>query len=259
MSLLESGKVFATMLAIICILIISYFYNRGRKGIGSPICKIPALDAIDEAVNRATEMGRPVHISPGRGTFERGRGLPILAGLEVCIYTATICARTGIPVIFSCGDPAMLALAEERLRAVYTASGQSDEYYDSNVSIQYYPRTALNLGILQILEEENVGATIWVGYFGNEAVYLAEQGSMVGAMQVAGTISPITVAFMVPSCDYTLICEEVYAAGAYLSEDPRSTSDIGARDYMKLTALALICLLTILSNLGIDIGAIVGL
>ena len=31
------------------------------------IRKIPGLDAIEEAIGRATEMGRPVHYCPGIG------------------------------------------------------------------------------------------------------------------------------------------------------------------------------------------------
>lgn len=250
MSVIIPGKVLESLFATAIIALILFFYNRGRNGIGSVISKIPALDAIENVVNRAAEMGKTVHVSPGRGTFDKGNGPEILAGLEVAVYAAKIAARAGAPLIFTCGDPAMVALAEERLKTVYSVEGHEADY--SKVSIEYYSGTALNLAILQILEEKNIGASIWVGYFGNEAVYLGEQGASVGAMQVAGTTSPVTVAFIIPSCDYTLICEEVFAAGAYLSGDPVSTSDIASRDYMKLIALALIFTLTLLLNLGIN-------
>ena len=53
------------------IAIVYYYLRRARAGLPIPeIRKIPGLEAVDEAIGRATEMGRPVHFTPGSVGFD---------------------------------------------------------------------------------------------------------------------------------------------------------------------------------------------
>ena len=54
---------FGVTVAIAVIMLVAI--RRAKKGKKFFIRRIAGLEAIDEAVGRATEMGRPVHFSPG--------------------------------------------------------------------------------------------------------------------------------------------------------------------------------------------------
>lgn len=217
------------------------------------LTRLPVLDGIEMAVGRAAEMNRPVHLSVGRGEFRRGTEAALtLAGLDVCVYAAQMCARKGASVIFTCSEPAVIPMAEERIKNVYAKEGYA-EAYDKSVSLLFYDRGAIPLAIHQLLDAKNVGATIWVGYFGYESIFIAEQGVAVGAMQFTWADGPGNASFMVACCEYVMLGPELYAAGAYLSGDPLSYNNIVAEDVLKTSIFILLCISVILFNLGIEI------
>src|SRR4029450_13032378 len=77
-------------------------------------------------------------------------------------------------------------------------------------------------------------ANLYLGSFYAESLILAETGFATGAIQVAGTANVHQLPFMVVACDYTLIGEELYAASAYLSREPKLLSTLKGSDYMKV-------------------------
>ena len=76
---------------------------------------------------------------------------------------------------------------------------------------------------------------------------LAETGSSIGAIQIAGTGSSSQIPFFVTACDYVLIGEEFYAASAYLSGSPEMIGSIKGQDYVKLLSMFFIGLVVLLS------------
>jgi hypothetical protein len=95
-------------------------------------------------------------------------------------------------------------------------------------------------------------ATIFMlGLFYAESLVLAETGNSVGAIQIAGTAEPSQLPFFVAACDYTLIGEELFVAGAYLSREPRQLGSLKGQDMGK--ALILLLLLTgiVLQTMGV--------
>ncbi len=64
--------------------------QRAKAGLRVPaIRKIPGLEAVDEAIGRATEMGRPVRFAPGIGHHQRGN----VRGRAFLGHVAKLCAR----------------------------------------------------------------------------------------------------------------------------------------------------------------------
>ena len=66
----------------------------------------------------------------------------------------------------------------------------------------------------------------------------------------ATMINGIKLPFFVAACDYTLIGEELYAASAYLSREPKLLGSLKASDLAKLVFGAIIVIGVILVNLG---------
>ena len=83
-------------------------------------------------------------------------------------------------------------------------------------------------------------AHIFMGAFYAESLLLAETGFANGAIQVAGTAQVSQLPFFVVACDYTLIGEELFAASAYLSGEPRLVGGLKGADMLKLCIIAAI-------------------
>jgi hypothetical protein len=90
-----------------------------------------------------------------------------------------------------------------------------------------------------------------VGGYWAESLQLAEVGYSIGAVQIAGTANTHQIPFFVAACDYCLIGEEIYAAGAYLSKDPVQTGSVVGQDFGKALACVLILLGLVLSAIGV--------
>ena len=55
--------------------------------------------------------------------------------------------------------------------------------------------------------------------------------------------------FFIAACDYTLIGEELYAASAYLSQDPVLLGPLKAQDWTKIVIVVLVIISVILATI----------
>ena len=81
-----------------------------------------------------------------------------------------------------------------------------------------------------------------MGVFYAESLILAETGNIAGSIQISGTDQIAQLPFFVAATDYTLIGEELYAASAYLSQDPVQLGTLKAQDYVKAIIMIVIIL-----------------
>ena len=92
--MLKEGALLDLFLMLVIISAYAYYtwiHKQGKKL--PPIRRIPALDAIEEGIGRAEEMGRPVHYCPGHtGRLSGEFGPAILAALNIYKYTVGLCA-----------------------------------------------------------------------------------------------------------------------------------------------------------------------
>ncbi|HCX78305.1 MAG TPA: hypothetical protein DG577_02720, partial [Firmicutes bacterium] len=86
---------------------------------------------------------------------------------------------------------------------------------------------------------------IMMGAFWAESLIFAEGGFAAGSIQVAGTANTHQLPFFIAACDYCLIGEELFAAGAYLSQDPMQVAGIKVQDLGKIVAVLLIIIGTV--------------
>jgi hypothetical protein len=93
-----------------------------------------------------------------------------------------------------------------------------------------------------------------MGSFYAESLMLAETGFATGAIQVAGTANVHQLPFFVVACDYTLLGEELYAASAYLSGEPKLVGSLKGADLLKIVVITTViigCILETLSRHGL--------
>lgn len=227
------------ILLIIIVGFLLYFIQKTKKGEELFIRKIAGLDAIDEAVGRSTEMGRPLLFILGLGTIAE---IPTIAGLSILKRVAKKAAEYETDLIVPCYDPVVFVAAQETVKEGYIEGGRPDLFKEGNVFFLSYDQFGYAAGVDGIMMREKPGAVFLQGYFYAESLILAETGNSIGAIQISGTTAVTQLPFFIAATDYTLIGEEMYAASGYLTKEPLTLATIKGEDWVKMILIAVIIL-----------------
>lgn len=207
------------------------FIGQARRGRPLYIRKIAALEAVEEAVGRATEMGRSCLFVPGIMDMN---DIQTIAGITVLSRVAQVAAEYGTQVEVPTSRSLVMTTARETVQSAFLSAGRPDAY---NEDLIYYV-TDEQFGFVAYLSgmmaREKPAACFYMGAFYAESLILAETGNSIGAIQVAGTAMPAQLPFFVAACDYTLIGEEFFAASAYLSGEAEQLGSLKGQDVGKL-------------------------
>lgn len=237
---LEAGRMFAGVALLICWFAVYYFIDRSRKGDVPKLRRIPGLDALDEAIGRSTEMGKPVFYSPGRGNLTTSSAAATIAALDILGHVALSTAKYKCDIVVGISDPAVYPLAEEIVRTSYRTANVGDMFKPEMVRFLSPDQFAFASSCLGIMSREKVGAAVMMGFWQAESLLLAEGSAQVGAISIAGCDRLFQIPFFVAACDYTIIGEELLAGGAYLSGDPIQSGSLAGQDLIKLLAVVLL-------------------
>lgn len=231
-------------------LLVLYAIRRAHRG---PIFLryIPGLDAVDEAIGRATELGKPVMYLTGAHDMSDPS---TVAAAVILGRVATRTAAYETDLMVPHRNPITMAVCQEITRQAYFEAGKPDLFReDANffITADQFSYTASVDGIML---RTKPAANFFMGAYFAEALLLTETGASTGAIQIAGTDSDHQLPFFVTTCDYTLIGEELYAASAYLSREPVQVGTLLGQDIGKLTVLSLIALGSIAATLKLGFG-----
>lgn len=207
-----------------------------RRGKDMYIRRIPGIDAIEEAVGRTVEMGRPMIFTFGLA----GVGPLFFACLGVLTHIARLAARYTVRLFVPQRDVEVMAITQNAVRECYQAEGRLDAYHEDDVRFLSGEQFAFASGYMGIAHREKAAACFLFGSFAAESLILAEAGQQVGAIQVAGTMDNPQIPFFITTCDFTIIGEEVFAAGAYLSRDPVQRGSLRGQDIAKFLLLVFV-------------------
>ncbi len=245
-------KRLVVLISLIIIMYLIVHYIRGaRKGISFPIRKIPALESVEEAIGRATEMGKPILFVPGIMDIDDVQtvaGIIILG--EVAYKTAVYDASLNVPVSRSM----VMSTARETVKESYLKAGRPDAFNDNMIHYLTDDQFGYVSGVDGIMMRERPAAIFMLGTFYAESLILAETGNSIGAIQIAGTAMPSQLPFFIAACDYTLIGEELYAASAYLSKKPDMLGALKGQDVAKFVIMMILIIGTIVTILFPGLG-----
>jgi hypothetical protein len=228
-----------------------YYIASAQSGKKPFVRRIPGIDAIEEAIGRATEMGRSVLYVPG---IQDISDIQTVAGLVILESVAKLTARYETPITVPVTYPIPFTIAEEMVKAGYLHAGRPEAYDPNSVRFVSPEQFAYVATVTGIMLRDRPAAHIFMGSFYAESLLLAETGFATGAIQVAGTANVHQLPFFVVACDYTLIGEELYAASAYLSGEPKLVGALKGADLMKIliiTAVIVGCVLETLNQHGL--------
>jgi len=231
---------------IIISMTIYYYIDRARSGDDIYLRTIPGLKAIEEAVGRATEMGKSVLFVPGISDLDQ---VETITGLNILGHVAEHTAKYETSLNVPVSKSIVMEAGREVCKEAYLRAGRPDLYYDDMVHYVSEEQFAYTAGVTGIMEREKPAACFYLGRFFAESLILAEAGNSIGAIQIAGTGSYSQIPFFVTACDYTLIGEEFFVASAYLSDRPELIGSIKGQDIVKLLVMIAIAMTVVLNGL----------
>ena len=219
-----------------------YNIRMAERGEEFYLRPIPGLKAVEEAVGRSTEMGKPVLYVPGIMDMDQ---VETVAGVIVLGHVAKMTARYETSLNVPVSRSIVMKAARETCRESYMLEGRPDMFHDDMVHYLTDDQFAYAAGVNGIMVREKPAACLYMGKFYAESLILAETGNSIGAIQIAGTASQAQIPFFVTACDYTLIGEEFFAASAYLSQKPELIGGVRGQDMVKVGVIAIIILTTL--------------
>jgi hypothetical protein len=227
---------------------IVYFIIHARKGKELYVRPLAGINAVDDAIGRATEMGRPILFILGLGT---AGDIATIAGFTILARVAKLTAEYQTTVLVPVNDPVMMAVAQETVRTAYLEAGRPELYKPENISYETAMQFPYVAAVVGIMLREQTATNFYMGVFYAESLILAETGNMAGSIQISGTDQIAQLPFFIAATDYTLIGEELYAASAYLSREPVQVGTLKAQDLAKAVLMAVLLGGAILISLAI--------
>ena len=223
------------------------FIIAARRGAKLFVRKIAGLEAVDDAVGRATEMGRPILFIPGIQDMD---DVQTLAGLTILGRISKVIADYDTEIFMPVSRSLVMTAARETIKASYQAAGRPDKYSDDMVNYITDEQFGYVAAVDGIMVREKPATVFLLGAFFAESLILAETGNYIGAIQIAGTARPAQLPFFIAACDFTLIGEELFAASAYLSGEPMQLGSLKGQDVGKALAMIVIIIGVLAMTIG---------
>jgi len=124
------GRLNALLGVIIVCGAILYFIQKASSGKDLFIRKIAGLDAVDEAVGRATEMGRKIFYIPGTQDMDE---VQTLAGITILGRVAKVAAEYEATLEVPVSRSLVMVTCREVVKEAYLNAGRPEAYNDGMV------------------------------------------------------------------------------------------------------------------------------
>ncbi|MDR4469510.1 MAG: hypothetical protein MRJ68_14650 [Nitrospira sp.] len=214
--------------------------------------RIPGLDAVDEAIGRATELGKPVLYLTG------AHDLHDPSTVAAAVILGKVAKRAALyetELMVPHREPITMAVCQEITKQAYLEAGKPDLFKEDANFFITSDQFSYAAAVDGIMLRKKPAANFFMGHYFAESLLLTETGASTGAIQIAGTDADHQLPFFVTTCDYTLIGEELYAASAYLSKEPVQIGTLRGQDIGKAVILTAIAAGTVLATFGAVTGA----
>ena len=229
--------------------VILIFIQLARRNPDMYIRKIAGLDAVEEALGRATEMGKPVYFVHGIATMGE---ISTIAAVNILRPVAKRVAQYDTTLKVMNNDPIVMAVSQEVVEEGCIDAGRPDAYNEDNVMFVADRQFSYAAAVDGMMVRERPATVMLMGYFYAESLLFTETGGEIGAIQIAGTDAYTQLPFFITTCDYTLMGEELYAASAYLAREPKLLGSLRGQDIGKAILLFLLGVGAVLELFGIS-------
>ena len=135
---LVEGRATLFVIFITYTAIMLYFSQQGKQGKIVHLRRIQAIDAMEEAVSRAVELGRPVHWTEGHPRASKlydANGVYLVASLAFLARIAQLSAEKGARLISSVGHPELYPVVKEVVSTSFNVAGNPDNYIEEDIQL----------------------------------------------------------------------------------------------------------------------------
>lgn len=254
MSILVAGRIIELVFLLVFTVAIAYAMYSAKHGKLPTIRRLPAIDALDEVVGRATEMGKPLLYSTG-GNLTDVETPQTIAAFTVLDYVAHKSAKMGTKLLVAPRFAIHIPIVADVLQNAYLAEGKPDMFKPEMVQYFSDAQFAFGQGVMGLIARERPASLVMIGAWWGESLLFLEAAAIYGVMALGGTANTHQLPFIVLCTSECLIGEEIFAAGAYLSKDPVSVGTVAAGDIGRYVVLALIVIGSILMTAGVRVLA----
>jgi hypothetical protein len=254
MAFLIAGRMFGLLLLAVIMAAVAYYIKAAEGGRIPKLRRVAGIDAIDEAIGRAVEMGKPVICSHGIANLRGATSGPqTLAGLSVLSYVSKKSIESGARVIVPVRQVEVWPIAADIVETEYKLAGKEDEFNSEDIRFLSPQQFGYSSNYMGIMMRERPAANIMIGAYWAESLQLGETGNRAGAFQISGTAQTSQIPFFLVTTDYCLIGEEIYSAGAYLTNDAPVIASLAGQDVGRIIAVILSVLGVLLSTMGSEL------
>ena len=160
------------------------------------------------------------------------------AGLEVLGHVTKLAAKYDVRLIVTVSQPETFAVTEQVMRQAYLESGKPESFRPEDCRFISTDQWAYASGVIGVLYREQVASNIMIGPVCRRNL-IAEAGNTVGAIQIAGTTNAYQIPFFVVACDYVILGDEMFAAGAHFAKNQIHLGSLRAEDIIKALCIGL--------------------
>ena len=194
---------------------------------------IPALTRLYRAVGLSVEDGTRLLIGLGGASLLTQNGGAPLAGLALLRHLTERTSLSDRPPIAVAGESSLALLAQDTLEAGYQGAGAGEFYQPTTGRLTGMTPFSSMAGMIPILHDENVSATVLVGHFGVEAALLAEAAERENTFLIGSSDALSAQAALFASAQEALIGEELFAASTYLGAGASHATSLTVQDVLR--------------------------
>lgn len=210
---------------------------------------IPAFDRLERAIGLAVEAGSRLHISLGRGHLLTTQSAIGYVGLSILDRIARSTSISDRPPVSTSGEGSLGILSQDTQRDAAKYLGvEADPNRGRITGLTPYSYAA---GTLSFIQEEDIGANLLIGSFGNEVALITDAAERKEDMTLGGTDNLTGQAVLFATAQEPLIGEETYAGGAYLGAGPMHIASLYAQDILRWVIIGLILIGAVLKLFGV--------
>ncbi len=256
MALVEGTTLVLVFMALYYVVKYTFHYLVENDRFEAKVERIPALDAIDDAIDRCVEMGRPVYYTLGDWAALTGRDASaIAAGINIMGYVAEKTAEKRVPMYVAVSGGQTYTITMDTVKEGFAKAGRAEDFDPEKILYWSDTWPAYQTGTFHLFDTEEPAAYMNIGIAADSAVntpgYAIIRG--INCVSVGAVTDRTQMAPMVYGCDNWLVAEELFAAGQYVGGTKEAGGGMAGSDVFKLITVALLLISTVAGLAGVNL------
>jgi hypothetical protein len=246
-----SGDIIGLVFVIAFCALIIIFTIIGRRRPKPNLREIRAFARVGNAIGKAVEAGKRLHISIGWGKISGLQGGSSLIGLSVLERISRTASISDRPPIATSGNGSLTIMSQDTLRGTLHEINADSQYDPDSGRVTGLTPYSYAAGTIPVIYDDQVSTTIIAGHFGSEVALITDASERINALSLAGSDDISAQAVLYATADEPLIGEEIFAAGAYLKAGPVHAASLHAQDVFRWVLSGIILVGALLKFFGL--------